>query len=232
MRMGTGPCLRRIPDFTLSDFMSSKSPASKPSRQATFAHVSQQAMSLLRSLPRNSSSPQLPAILLTGGLRTPRLLQTALASHHAELLGIGRGSILCPNLPDLLKERPDLDADEPFRLEPDLSLSSSILGLWPLCMVISWIPKIPLVGAGVGMAWYVVQMRELAAGHSRSRESNTDDVVVAHYGVGPGGAIARMWLWTNMRRPNLDFASSFFVYGTALVLLSSTMYLTIQAEGF
>ena len=71
-------------------------PSSVPSkhpRQAFFAQFSSKLMEELSSM--TSSDGSLPLVLLTGGLRTPAHLNTALSAKHTHLLGIGRSSVLC-----------------------------------------------------------------------------------------------------------------------------------------
>ncbi|KAG6841270.1 hypothetical protein C0991_000248 [Blastosporella zonata] len=164
----------------------------KSSRQALFSDFSKAAMDALESLSLNPSSS--PLILLTGGLRTPELLHTALASRHSHLLGIGKGSILSPDLPRLLKEQalfgtPD-SADPrwstPFSSEPDLDA-------WPRLR--SFLPRIPFVGAGVSVAWYVVAIRRLAKLPSTGRTKEKYPDLKPDYTLGPFGAIFWMWVW-------------------------------------
>ncbi|KAF7986295.1 hypothetical protein HWV62_35240 [Athelia sp. TMB] len=85
-------------DYENPEFMS-QTALSKSPRQAFFAGFSSRALQVLDSFPDGSA----PRILLTGGLRTPSHLQTALTSHHADLLGVGRGSVTTPDLPDILR---------------------------------------------------------------------------------------------------------------------------------
>ena len=164
-------------------------------RQALFSTYSRQAVQTLSSLPQ--STPPLPLILLTGGLRTPELLYSALSSGHAHLLGIGRGSVLCPHLPLVLKQREDEGRregrkiqdipgwDEPFSPEPDLEPG------WKWNWILERIPKIPLLGAGVNMAWYVVEMRRLAGG-CQEKDGIRDSVSAI-------GAVFWMWVWVDER---------------------------------
>lgn len=176
-----------------SDFLQSKNVSSKSPRQAYFARFSHQALKALESLPQTPTSPPPPLILLTGGLQTPRILRTALNSGHAHLLGIGRGSILCPNLPSMLKDKKDLSWDNiPFQREPDLSLPH-IFGTWPLSRVWNLVPKIRLIGAGVGMAWYVVAMRRI------SHASRSGGDVRPNYNIGGLEAVFWMWAWIPVR---------------------------------
>src|ERR1700722_19706599 len=101
-------------------------------RQALFARFSHEALKLLEGLPQPT-----PLVLLTGGLRSPAHLHTALTSRHAHLLGIGRGSVLCPRLPEVLKER-SRDDRTPFGRRCGLDKGR----VWRM------LPRIKLIGAG------------------------------------------------------------------------------------
>jgi hypothetical protein len=147
-------------------------PSTSP-RQALFSDVSSRTLKVLESLPGPT-----PLVLLTGGLRTPALLYSALASQHSHLLGIGRGSVLCPDLPTILRDKGSND-HEPFAPEPSLSKNKS--QFW------TWLPKVKLIGAGLGMAWYIVGIRRLALLPSDERISFDD--------IGGVEAVLRMWLW-------------------------------------
>ena len=180
----------------LADFLKSETTNSKSPRQAYFAHFSHHALQALESLRKTPTSPPTPLILLTGGLRTPAVLRTVLNSRHAHLLGIGRGSVLCPNLPSILKEKEgDFSRwdDIPFQREPDLSLPR-VFDYWPLSRVWSFVPKIKLIGAGVGMAWYVVAIRRISNASTRSGSD-----MVQNYNMGGLGAVFWMWSWIPMR---------------------------------
>ncbi|KAA1472477.1 FMN-linked oxidoreductase [Dentipellis sp. KUC8613] len=156
------------------------------SRQAFFARFARLARDAIHSLPSTSSRPP-PLVLLTGGLRSPTTLVDVLSNGHADLLGIGRGSVLCPQLPRLLADQlnvpqtdgpasgpaiPSVKTADIFPPDPDLSYPDNqvtrtlarilcLLGLLPL-------PK--LIGAGVGMAWYTVAMSQLSYGHAVNRK--------------------------------------------------------------
>jgi hypothetical protein len=167
-------------------------PLSSPSsRRALFARFSHQALKCLEDLPQPG-----PLILLTGGLRTPAHLYSALRSRHAHLLGIGRGSVLCPDLPQILRSRWS-DDEMPFGSEfPDMDDRNWI-----------WLPKIKLVGAGAKMAWYVVVMRGLAM-----RERKT------YLRMGGFEAVLRMFLWVDLEIGGYLFLAS-SVASLAIILL-------------
>lgn len=174
---------------------------SKSPRQAFFANFSRRAVEALKDINVKFPGSLSPLILLTGGLRTPSHLYTALASRHADLLGIGRGSITCPNMPDILMrdEAAGLTNDYtshayvPFSLEPQTVLkfwgSESLIGRW----IRTAISRVQLVGAGAGMAWYVVMIHRLASHTSE----NKSGVVHMDYDMGALGAIFRMWVRIN-----------------------------------
>ena len=110
--------------------------------------------------------------MLTGGLRTPSQFSQAIRQNHANLLGVGRLSIICPNLPLQISpssvSRDYDDATFPLR-EPTLFTPR-------------WFPK--LIGAGVNSAWYAVGIRQLA----NDREVDIE--------MGTLGALFWMWAWT------------------------------------
>ena len=186
------------PDHSfVADFMMSAKPsASNSPRQALFARFSHRALQALESLRQSNSAyiGCLPLILLTGGLRTPGLLQKALALKHADLLGIGRGSVLCPDLPSVLAKRlHDLQTwgDIPFQPEPDLQLPG-ILSYPILRSIWELVPKVKLIGAGVGMAWYVVAMRHIA----NTTVAGQDKKIRPKYDVGGLYSVFCMWFWS------------------------------------
>lgn len=180
--------------------MSAKPSASNSPRQAFFARFSRRALQALESLRQSDSTytGYLPLILLTGGLRTPGLLQKALTLKHADLLGIGRGSVLCPDLPSVLSQRlHDLETwgDIPFQPEPDLQLPGILSypifrSIWEL------IPKVKLIGAGVGMAWYIVAMRHIA----NTSIAGRDEEIRPEYDVGGLDSVFWMWFWSPLLR--------------------------------
>jgi hypothetical protein len=178
--------------FFLAEFMSSN-PLSKSPRQAFFAQFSRRAMEALTLSPKTVLKAS-PLILLTGGLRTPSHLETAIISRHADLLGIGRGSVTCPDLPDVLRQMENEskqagDAYTLFAPEPNLALG--FFGSdWITRWVWTFMSRIQLIGAGARMAWYVVMIRRLA---SKGGERN----VQMDYDMGAVGAIFKMWITTD-----------------------------------
>ena len=162
------------------------------SGQAFFSRFARRARTAVQNL--GPSASMLPLILLTGGLRSPEIMNEVLLQGHADILGIGRGSVLRPDLPRVLSSYLDQPsgAGGPVSHQlyesiipslPDLSYPNTpiinalsriftSLGIFPL-------PK--LIGAGLGMAWYVVMMRRLARGRR------------ADYKMGGIQAMVAMW---------------------------------------
>lgn len=160
-------------------------------RQVFFARFSHQLLATLDS--RKPAQVPPPLILLTGGLRTPRLLRSALTSRHADLLGIGRGSVLCPDLPLVARvrlENPDMWDNAPFQREPSFKRPGIFL-YKPFSYLWSAMSGIKLIGAGVTIAWYNVTMRHIAQAHYKGRTFVPD--------LRRGGvqSILSMWFWTN-----------------------------------
>jgi hypothetical protein len=90
--------------------------------------------------------------------------------------------------------------DVPFSPEPDLEPAWSWM-VW----ILEHLPKIPLLGAGVTMAWYIVEMRRMAVAGMDDKdaafvEAEKDEMPVKrHYSVGAIGAVFRMWVWVDER---------------------------------
>ncbi|KAH7906444.1 hypothetical protein BJ138DRAFT_1016205 [Hygrophoropsis aurantiaca] len=172
-------------DYVKPEFMSN---ASTSSRQAFFAHFSQKVMRELKSEPKTVSP--LPLILLTGGLRSPALLESAIRAEHADLLGIGRSAILCPDIPTRLQKvsNSDYDYDREFAAGPP---SQSKV----------WLPRIPLIGAGVELAWYTVRMRNVATSQmpkkpASSKTGLSPSCPPIDYKLGALRALLTMWIWS------------------------------------
>lgn len=173
----------------------------KSPRQALFADFSRRAMQELSQIP-TPNTPH-PLILLTGGLKTPELLTSALAQNHANLLGIGRLAIACPELPTVLARYisspskvplkiPDgviPDIDHPYSqlsilAEGERNITAFLESLWGYVPQ-SLKPEFPkLLGAGMNIAKATVILRAVGAGQEK----------VTYPGEGLG-AMLRMWLW-------------------------------------
>lgn len=147
------------------------------SRQAFFARFAREARDAIHA--RASSSPRHPLILLTGGMRSPEVFEDALSQGHADLIGIGRGSVLAPKLPLLLRKlyssraAGDLDGesdDEVARAfsfqQPTLSYSDTplIRAAVSILRGLGILPLPTLIGAGAAMAWYIVTMSRTSRG--------------------------------------------------------------------
>lgn len=211
--------------------LSASSVASKHPRQAFFAQFSSRLMGELSSMA--SSDGILPLVLLTGGLRTPAHLYTALSAKHAHLLGIGRGSVLCPGLPTVLKNRRKDESEAelysdltPFKPEPDLGLSFTERKPWR--WIWKYIPKVKLIGAGIGMAWYVVMIRRLAKERIRrlggannpiegKEKSGANSYLSPNCNIGGLGAIIEMWMWADA--PEIQKAHTVFWAILAVLIL-------------
>jgi len=167
-------------------------------RQAFYARFARKARSAIHSL---TSLPQgrRPLVLLTGGMRSPTTFQEALSQGHADLIGVGRASVLAPDLPLRLSElhsrgrtgNPDPDGDSennthrdfPLR-EPSLSyadtplirIAASVLRLLGI------LPLPGLIGAGAATAWYAVTMKRISSGRT------------INYQMGLIHAILMLWL--------------------------------------
>ncbi|KAJ7635103.1 hypothetical protein FB45DRAFT_910774 [Roridomyces roridus] len=158
-------------DYEKPDFVATAASAS--SRQALFAEFSQEALRVTQDMPHP------PLILLTGGLTTPAQLHRALSNNHTHLLGLGRSAILRPDLPTLLKDGPS-DPNALFAPLPDLGVH----GWW--ATLLSGLPQIKLIGAGVAMAWYTVELRRLGKSGAQ---------IGADYRIGAMGSLFWMWAW-------------------------------------
>ncbi|KAF5351519.1 hypothetical protein D9758_007180 [Tetrapyrgos nigripes] len=223
-------------DYENPEFMISSK--ARSSRQAFFAHFSSRVMAVLHNFDAqdqsasssHSKSNSKPLILLTGGLRTPEHIYTALASDHAHLLGFGRMSLLCPGLPTVLRQieasdvgvgryiNPTTPSDmTPLHSLPEPDLTLSFTQQWPWSWLWTLIPKIKLVGAGVGMAWYIAAARVWATTR-RSANENEDlkrqqmkenEAASDLYRMGPLEALVWMWIWT--RAPELQQSPGLFM---------------------
>ncbi|KAI0261247.1 hypothetical protein BC834DRAFT_483702 [Gloeopeniophorella convolvens] len=164
-------------------------------RQAFFSRFARKARAAIRVLPPPSSSPP-PLVLLTGGMRSPSIFENALSQGHADIIGIGRGSVLIPNLPLLLEATSLRKVEDPDRQdgasvardfetqEPTLSYSDTpfIRAATYILRTFGILPLPTLIGAGVSMAWYIVMMSRISKGKRLDHQ------------VGGIRAILTMWL--------------------------------------
>ena len=162
----------------LAEFISHQSQTSSD-RQALFSRFSQRALRELVEWQEKTPQSARPLILLTGGFCSADLMTSALNLKHADLLGVGRLSVLYPELPKLLMQGSSLGhADtvtiatcaDPWRLGLTHTstsvtrrvvrfVTSRFTRLWG-SIPSSIKPQFPrLVGAGTEMAWYIVSMR-------------------------------------------------------------------------
>ncbi len=146
------------------------------SRQAFFARFARKARDAIHA--QVSCSPRHPLVLLTGGMRSPEVFEDALSQGHADLIGIGRGSVLAPRLPLLLRKSysgraaGDLDgesdevAQEFSFQQPTLSHSDTplIRAAASILRGLGILPLPTLIGAGAAMAWYIVMMSRTSRG--------------------------------------------------------------------
>jgi len=154
-------------------------------RQAFYARFARKARSAIHA---QSSSSRHPLVLLTGGMRSPGTIQDALAQRHADLVGIGRGSVLAPKLPLLLKEHYDscrqsrtlggdngchVDRDLPFQQQPTLSYPETPLIRLAMSVLRSLgiLPLPSLIGAGAATAWYIMAMKRGSGGQTMSHQT-------------------------------------------------------------
>ena len=111
-------------------------------RQAFFSSFSRKALEVTRS----SNSP--PLIILTGSLRTRKVMASSIRNDHTQLIGIGRPSILQPSFASALRN-PNLseeDVQPPQEPNvPDLNIS-------------------PLIGSGLATLWYCWAMGQIVKG--------------------------------------------------------------------
>lgn len=181
-------------DYESPEFMSSK--PTTP-RQAFFSHFSRMVIEHINRDPAPSKPTPVPVILLTGGLRSPAHLQTALDAGHADLLGIGRGSITCPDLPVMLQKRLSYGEDrveyqskkdtEPFACDPGDDLKPPF-----------WLPKVGLIGASFQLAWYTVRIRSIAESRIQNGPRNGKPGADSYpHGMGATEAMLKMWIWAN-----------------------------------
>lgn len=192
-------------DYEKPDFMAC-SGSQTIDRQAFFARFSRTVMKDLHRSPVPSSS--VPLILLTGGLRFYSHLQNALISNHADLLGVGRGAVLCPDLPKILRlqlqnnKSSSTWADRPFAREPEALFRAS-----------RWVPSVKLIGAGVGTAWYITRMRDIAISQIKNPRAEPPP---ADYNRGGLIAVFKMWAWFDSR------TALIWVLGIFMVLIVTT----------
>lgn len=121
--------------------------SSTSTRQVFFASYSRQAVAAISTL--NLEKP--PLVLLTGGLRTPSQCTRVLSENIAHILGFGRLSVTCPDLPNRILSPASKNGVYQFKPIPE-----------PVLYQPDWFPK--FASAGMSTAWYDCQMKLLAQG--------------------------------------------------------------------
>ena len=132
---GPSTCFTQVP--LIQEFAKRSSP-----RQAFFSRFARQAMATL------PSSPKSPVIMLTGSLRNRPQFANSIRNKHANLIGVARPSVLCPNLPQVML------SEKPEEAMPNL--------VGPILTSPSWLPK--FINASTETAWYAYGLRTLALG--------------------------------------------------------------------
>ncbi|KAH9976208.1 hypothetical protein BGW80DRAFT_1473431 [Lactifluus volemus] len=156
-------------DYEIPEFMTS-------TRQAFFSRFARKARHAIHTVIPSSERP---LVLLTGGMGSLATIEDALSQGHADLIGIGRGSVLAPKLPLLLKEayshretgasNGEGGHDDTARTDfyPILSYSDTpvIRSAASTLRFLGILPLPPLIGAGTESAWYNVMMLRIAKDH-------------------------------------------------------------------
>jgi len=150
------------------EFLSMQTNPSK--RQAFFEHFSRLAVKAIDDKPTENengeSSPRpRPLVLLTGGLWMPAQFSSVLEQNHAHLLGIGRRSVLFPDLPLILsrdtsmvdKDSNQADYEQEARYKELIAMEGD-----PSPPLPGWMPR--PIGVGAGEAWYTVALHRIARG--------------------------------------------------------------------
>jgi hypothetical protein len=159
-------------------------------RQAFFSRFARKARHAIHTV---TSSSERPLVLLTGGMGSLATVEDALSQGHADLIGIGRGSVLAPKLPLLLKKAyretgtsngEGNDDTAGTDLYPRLSYSDTpvIRAAASTLRFLGILPLPPLIGAGTESAWYIVMMSRIAKGNQ------------IDYQIGGIRAVLSMWL--------------------------------------
>ncbi|KAL5480864.1 hypothetical protein ACEPAI_9804 [Sanghuangporus weigelae] len=167
-------------DYESPEFMQNSS-----SRQAFFESFSHLAVTAVENEYHTTDfSRRPPLIMLSGGLRTRGQFSRVLGRRHAHLLGLARLSVLQPNLPQLLYNYHDQMRIGKSLDERDQYLSDEELWSWeiqpsPEPSSPGWWPH--LVGAGIGMAWYVVAMRHIALARELPYRKSWFQIVLEMY---------------------------------------------------
>jgi hypothetical protein len=149
----------------------------------------------MNALPPANSTSAPPLILLTGGIRDHSTMTTVLAEKHAHLLGVGRLSVLVPDLPIQLKKQGSNFVPPPL---PDMAAQELDLSFIKSTNI--RLPK--LFNAGVECAWYFLGMKSMAVGVRKIDHGNTE-------------ALIRMWCWI---APRTGFESGYNIWKALVVI--------------
>ncbi|KAI8969763.1 hypothetical protein BD414DRAFT_502565 [Trametes punicea] len=185
----------------------------KSPRQVVFESFAQRSIEILSESSPGNKRPR-PLICLTGGINTLPRMVSILANSHADLLGLGRLSILHPLLPvklyASLQKRAAGEKDS-FLMEPPRQLEVGGLGIPPpsylswrglerlFCHILTFLwSLVPLqwpriVNAGQEVSWYNIMLRRVAFGQE------------VDYTIGTVGTVFRFCFGIPPRPPRGDY---------------------------
>ena len=127
--------------------------ASQSKRQAFFSKISRK---ILESLPKG---PTTPLIALTGGFRTYTTINSAIASGHAELVGVGRLSIMAPHAPIEMEAKKHEYVPPP----PSDFTTSFWDRIWDTIGKITGVSVPLMLGANREICWYMMLLEDVAS---------------------------------------------------------------------
>lgn len=146
------------------------------------------------------------------------------------MLGIGRCSIVCPQIPNIMRDfeqrHGNSDGDIPFGAKPDFSTSDKYLKRWPIAALWNALSKIKLIGAGFDLAWYTITLRQLAIAELRRLEGHRDisqSTQEPDYAVDALWTLFRVFFWlpnTSWRRPLHQFTAGKLVASVGFLSLT------------
>ncbi|KAF8331297.1 uncharacterized protein EI90DRAFT_3057440 [Cantharellus anzutake] len=126
-------------------------------RQALFSAFSRKALSSIRDIPNA------PKIILTGSIRSVKIMMETITSGHADFVALARPSVPYPYLPWLIID-PASYPDKTVSIDTETGLPKLADEPSPW-----WNFKIPLFGAGVSTAWWVAFMARQSASQQKRR---------------------------------------------------------------
>jgi hypothetical protein len=167
--------------------------------------------------------------MLTGGLHTPNLVKSALLSGQTDIVGIGRASVVCPEIPHIMAEyergQGQIDGDIPFATQPEQSVPI-YLKVWPIISLWASLSKVKLVGAGLEMAWYTLVMRKYALTELRNRDEGFTSLELAlekpEPTIHPLWSLLQMYIWVADPKRH---TAVYFAFGLFVPLLAIFVYL-------